>query len=141
MNSPLMSTSSTLLGLTFLIVLFALALWFVKRGNLPRTLRGGPLRVLASHGIGPGQQLLIVQVGAQTLLVGASAQSVNLICEIDSPLAATSPDAAATAGGQSDLTAPVPASAEKPATGTRSGMTPLPLHGSFGTLLNAMMRR
>lgn len=77
------SGSSTVAGLVLLIALFVLAIWILKRAQNPRLTRSQHLSVLAAQSIGPGQQLLIIRAGEQTLLIGASAQSVNLISAID----------------------------------------------------------
>lgn len=77
------SGSSTIAGLAVLMALFALAIWILKRAQSPRLSRSKHLSVLATQPIGPGQQLLIVRAGEQTLLIGASTQSVNLITAID----------------------------------------------------------
>lgn len=128
MNTPLISTGSTLMGLIFMVTLFALALWFIKRSQSSRNTGSGPLRVLATQSIGPGQQLIIVRAGEQTLLVGASAQSVNLICEIDS-------------AWQAHGTAGEPANtATSPALGHMPTGNPA-VSGAFTTLLQGMLRR
>jgi flagellar biosynthetic protein FliO len=84
LNAPAALTSTTI-GLFFLVLLFCAALWLLRRSHHPGV-RNGAMQIAERHVIGPGQQLMIVRVGGQTLLLGVCAQSVNLLSTLDAEL-------------------------------------------------------
>ena len=45
--------------------------------------------ILRALTVGPRERLLVVQVGARQLVIGVGANSVTLLCELDTPLAET----------------------------------------------------
>lgn len=67
--------------------LIALAAWFVRRW-VPGAAAGGSsaLRVLARVGVTPRQHAVLVQCGRRLLLVGASPDRMELLCEITDAL-------------------------------------------------------
>lgn len=69
--------------LALVLGLIGLAAWFVRRW-VPGAATGGSnaLRVLARVGVTPKQHAVLVQCGRRLLLVGASPDRMELLCEI-----------------------------------------------------------
>ncbi len=89
-----MTSSSWLPALWFLAILalVPLALWLLKRSPMQSAMLQRGTRVVGSTYLGPGQRLLTVEVGEgdsrRWLLLGATAQQINLLTELpaqDSP--------------------------------------------------------
>lgn len=75
------------LALAFVIGLVFLSAWLMKKvaaGRfLPGQTAGGAIRVLSRIPIGEKRYLMVVAVSERFLLLGVTAQSVNLIAELD----------------------------------------------------------
>jgi flagellar protein FliO/FliZ len=80
------SLLSVVTALAVVIGLILLAAWLLRR--LPGAgLRAMPgLRVVASLAIGPRERVVLVDVGGQQLLLGVTAQNVNLLHTLSEPL-------------------------------------------------------
>lgn len=78
--------------LAIVLVVFVLALRGLRRLQGGRTPQGA-LRVVGSLSLSPRERLLLVQVGAQQLLIGSSAQGMNCLHVLPEPLP-TDPPAA-----------------------------------------------
>ena len=69
-----------------IVALIPLTLWLLRRSRLGASLSSGPVKVISQTPIGPGQRLLVIEVrhGAQpqTLLLGVTAQQINLVAEL-----------------------------------------------------------
>lgn len=68
--------------LLLVLVLIPVALWAVKRLKLLPATGSGRMRVVESLSIGPRERLLIVNVGDESLLIGSTAQRIELLREI-----------------------------------------------------------
>jgi flagellar protein FliO/FliZ len=71
-------------GATFIMLLVVLAVIIglaaiVRRLNTRLPGRQGPVQVLSSTSVGPKERLLVVQVGQQKLLLGVTAQHIELL--------------------------------------------------------------
>ncbi len=84
--------------LVVVLVVFVVALRGLRRlqgagGRAPQ----GALRVVGSLSLSPRERLLLVQVGAQQLLIGSSAQGLNCLHVLPEPLPTEPPNAPALA--------------------------------------------
>ena len=82
----------------FLVIGLILALaWLLKKSRLVPGLAQNQLRVISVLPLGNREKLLVVKVGEQQVLLGMTPANINLLCQLDSPLAeppATMPFAA-----------------------------------------------
>lgn len=61
-----------------------LVLWLVKRlSQWPGNTAAGPLSMPASIMVGPRERIAVLKAGERTLLVGITAQSIQLLTELD----------------------------------------------------------
>jgi len=84
--------------LMLIIVLAAVpaSVWLMRRLPGFKASGGSTLMIRESLSLGPRERLMVIQSGDRHLLIGATAQAVNLVCELhDYPVAGVS---AATAG-------------------------------------------
>jgi len=90
--------SSWLPVLWFLVVLALIpaALWLLKRSPLAGLQPSGGTRVVGVTHLGPGQRLLTVEVGEgdsrRWLLLGATAQQIQLLTELPPQALPTTPE-------------------------------------------------
>ncbi len=94
-----------------------LGLWWRRRRRTPSQLEG--LRVLSRVNIGPKQQILWIQAGDRSLLVGATEHSISLLTEVSAKGAAAAPAISAV-----ETPAPLPSFAETLPTTTAPAPTP-----------------
>ena len=82
----------------FLVIGLILALaWLLKKSRLVPAMAQSQLRVISVLPLGNREKLLVVKVGEQQVLLGMTPANINLLCQLDSPLAeppATMPFAA-----------------------------------------------
>ena len=68
------------------------ALWFLRRarpnGNAAL---GSDCRIIRSLALGPRERLIVVSIGAKQLVLGVSGAAVSLLCELNPPLSASTP--------------------------------------------------
>ncbi|MCD8547352.1 MAG: flagellar biosynthetic protein FliO [Aeromonadaceae bacterium] len=83
--------ASWLLSCALVIGLILLLGWLLKKTRLNTRLSGSDLKVVASLALGYKERLLVVQVGQQQLLIGATPQQISLLCPLDEPLAPNAP--------------------------------------------------
>lgn len=91
MNNPVIEGPDILsLGASMLIVIgTVIALgWLYSRLRFNGGGRGSVIKIVASHGLGPKERLLLVEVGDRQLLVGMTASSVQTLHAFDRPVAA-----------------------------------------------------
>lgn len=69
----------TLLGLILVLVLIGLMGWILKRSQNFTQSGQGPFRVISAVALGPREKAVLLQVGDQQLLIGVTAQQVNLL--------------------------------------------------------------
>ncbi|MEX1221299.1 MAG: flagellar biosynthetic protein FliO [Idiomarina sp.] len=83
-QSPLGGDNILALLLSLLVVLaviFILAA-LMKRMNIKMQGHGSNMRVISNTALGPKERLLVVQVGESKLLLGVTAQSIQLLKEL-----------------------------------------------------------
>nr|WP_246624844.1 flagellar biosynthetic protein FliO [Oceanobacter mangrovi] len=82
----------------FLVLVLGLILllaWLAQRlrarGGMA-AFQGGkqPIRVVASQALGMKERIAVVEVGGKQLVLGITAQQINLLTELDEPLATAS---------------------------------------------------
>ena len=73
-------------GLIAVIAVFVAALWLLKRLQPGMRASSGPMRVLFILHLAPREKLLLVQVGAQQLLLGSSAQGLQCLHVLPEPI-------------------------------------------------------
>ena len=82
----------------FLVIGLILALaWLLKKSRLVPALAQNQLRVISALPLGNREKLLVVKVGEQQVLLGMTPTNINLLCQLETPLAepaATMPFAA-----------------------------------------------
>ncbi|GAA4496625.1 flagellar biosynthetic protein FliO [Pseudaeromonas paramecii] len=83
--------ASWLLSCALVIGLILALGWLLKKTRLNTRLTGSGLKVVASLALGYKERLLVVQVGQQQLLIGATPQQISLLCQLDEPLAPNAP--------------------------------------------------
>ncbi|MCS6861101.1 MAG: flagellar biosynthetic protein FliO [Abditibacteriales bacterium] len=77
---------AVVVGLIYLTV-YVLKLWMAKKPLLLGMSAQGDIKVLETVGLGPNRALHLVTVGEQKLLLASTANAVQLICEVESPVA------------------------------------------------------
>lgn len=88
------STSLLEVTLNLALVLGAIVLlaWIVKRVQGLDHGGAGQLRVTASLALGPKERLLVVEVGEQQILLGASHAGIHPLHVLDTPLSVETPE-------------------------------------------------
>lgn len=74
------------LNLGLVLAAIVLLAWIFKRVQGMDQPAAGQLRVTASLPLGPKERILVVQVGQQQLLVGASSAGINMLHVLDAPI-------------------------------------------------------
>jgi flagellar protein FliO/FliZ len=95
--------------LMLLVVLAAIpaALWTLKRlqSFRPRGLAAGPLEIVAQISVGQRERVMLVRVQDRVLVLGATAQQINLLGEADAAAALAAAPGPAGGPGFSNLLA------------------------------------
>lgn len=79
--SSALASFAVLIGV---ILSIPLVLWLVKRlSQWPGSAEQGPLSIPASITVGPRERIAVLKAGERTLLVGITAQSIQLLTELD----------------------------------------------------------
>jgi flagellar protein FliO/FliZ len=73
----------SLLAFIAVIAMIPLALWLMKRGQALRPRASGPLAVVAGLSMGPRERVAVIQAGGRYLVVGVTAQSINVLATLD----------------------------------------------------------
>lgn len=72
-----------LVGALVVVVGLAFAAqWWVRRSGLAPRMQGGAFEVLARHGVGRGQHVLVVRFGPRVLLVQQGREGMRTLCEL-----------------------------------------------------------
>ena len=77
------TTFGSLLFVVAFILFFA---WLLKRMRVPAMINQGGLNIVRQIPVGTRERIMIVQAGEEQFLVGVTAQSVQLISKLDTPL-------------------------------------------------------
>lgn len=72
----------------FLVIgLILLLAWLLKKSRLVPAMAQNQLRVISALPLGNREKLLVVKVGEQQVLLGMTPTSINLLCQLETPLA------------------------------------------------------
>ncbi len=87
-QSPLSAVNllQTLLGLVLVLACIVAVAWLLKRTNRFHAAANGKLKVIAGIPLGTRERLILVQVGEEQLLLGVTAQQINTLHKLDTPL-------------------------------------------------------
>ena len=78
---------ATTFGSLLFVVAFILFLaWLLKRMRVPAMINQSGLSVVRQIPVGTRERIMIVQAGEEQFLVGVTAQSIQLISKLDTPL-------------------------------------------------------
>ena len=75
------------LGLITVLVLIFVVAWIVKRYGSFNSTVGGNLRVVGGLSLGQKERVMLVQVGEKQMLLGVSPGKVEMLCQLDEPIA------------------------------------------------------
>lgn len=78
--------ATTLGSLLFVVVLILSLAWLLKRMRAPAFGQQKEFQVIRQLPIGTKERLMIVQVGEEQFLIGVTANSIQLISKLDTPL-------------------------------------------------------
>ncbi|MAX52530.1 MULTISPECIES: flagellar biosynthetic protein FliO [unclassified Methylophaga] len=87
-QSPLSAVNllQTILGLALVLACIVAVAWLLKRTNRFHTAANGKLKVIAGIALGTRERLVLVQVGEEQLLLGVTAQQINTLHKLETPL-------------------------------------------------------
>ncbi|MDN3610660.1 flagellar biosynthetic protein FliO [Vibrio ostreicida] len=89
----------TTFGSLIFVVAFILFLaWLLKRMRVPALMTQSGLNVVRQISVGTRERVMIVQAGEEQFLIGVTAQSVQLISKLESPLSPEELNKSALAG-------------------------------------------
>lgn len=80
------------LGLITVLVLIFVVAWIVKRYGSFNSTVGGNLRIVGGLSLGQKERVMLVQVGEKQILLGVSPGKVEMLCQLDEPLAVEEPE-------------------------------------------------
>ncbi|MZI92070.1 flagellar biosynthetic protein FliO [Vibrio sp. CAIM 722] len=79
--------ATTLGSLLFVIALILFLGWLLKRMRLPSMGQQKGLSIVRQLPVGTKERVMIIQAGEEQFLIGATAQSIQLIAKLETPLA------------------------------------------------------
>ncbi|MCG3730487.1 flagellar biosynthetic protein FliO [Vibrio cincinnatiensis] len=85
--------ATTFGSLLFVVVLILCLAWLLKRMRVPTFGQHKGFQVMRQLPIGTKERLMIVQVGEEQFLIGVTAQSIQLISKLETPLTQETYDA------------------------------------------------
>ena len=87
-TSPLPSGAivETLLGLLLVLAIIVLLAWLIKRTNRFQATANGEMKIIAGLPLGPRERAILLQVGEQQILVGVTAQHVQTLHVLETPI-------------------------------------------------------
>lgn len=77
----------TVLGMILVIGVIVALAWLVRRMGKMNGFLSGEIKVVSSLSLGTREKLVVVQVGGEQFLVGATSQQITRIARINSPIA------------------------------------------------------
>lgn len=89
LTTPPVTTSAlleTLLGLFMVLGCIAFLAWLLRRTNRFQSSANGEMKIITSLALGPRQRAVLLQVGEQQILLGVTAQSVQTLHILETPL-------------------------------------------------------
>lgn len=84
------SMIQVVLALALVLCLIVAAAWLMRRFSLAPRSGNGQMRVVSGVMVGQRERVVIVEVGEQWLVLGVTAQNVNLLSHLPKPENATS---------------------------------------------------
>ncbi|MDB2705165.1 flagellar biosynthetic protein FliO [Pseudomonadota bacterium] len=69
----------TMLGLILVLSLIVFLAWLLRRTGRFQMTANGEMKIIASIALGPRERAVLLQVGEQQLLVGVTAQQINIL--------------------------------------------------------------
>jgi len=87
-TTPLSSAAlvETLLGLVFVLAIIVILAWLIKRTNRFQATANGEMKIIAGLALGARERAVLLQVGEQQILVGVTAQQVQTLHILDTPI-------------------------------------------------------
>lgn len=87
-TTPLSSTAlvETFLGLLLVLAIIVILAWLIKRTNRFHATANGEMKIIAGLSLGPRERAVLLQVGEQQILVGVTAQHVQTLHILDTPI-------------------------------------------------------
>ena len=87
-TTPLSSAAlvETLLGLVFVLAIIVILAWLIKRTNRFQATANGEMKIIAGLALGARERAVLLQVGEQQILVGVTAQQVQTLHVLDTPI-------------------------------------------------------
>ncbi|OUR64994.1 flagellar biosynthetic protein FliO [Methylophaga sp. 42_25_T18] len=89
LTTPTLSSGAiveTLLGLTLVLAIIILLAWLIKRTNRFQATANGEMKIIAGLPLGPRERAILLQVGEQQILVGVTAQHVQTLHILETPI-------------------------------------------------------
>jgi len=84
--------ATTLGSLLFVIALILGMAWLLKRMRVPAFGQQKGLSVVRQLPVGTKERLMIVQAGNEQFLIGVTAQSINMLSKLETPLTQEEPE-------------------------------------------------
>lgn len=78
----------TIIGMIVVIGIIVALAWLVRRMGRMNGLLSGEIKIVSSLSLGTREKLVLVQVGGEQFLLGATAQQINRIARIKLPITA-----------------------------------------------------
>lgn len=78
----------TIIGMIVVIGIIVALAWLVRRMGRMNGLLSGEIKIVSSLSLGTREKLVLVQVGEEQFLLGATAQQINRIARIKLPITA-----------------------------------------------------
>lgn len=82
----------TLVGLLLVLATIAFVAWLLRRTNSFTSSANGQMKIIAGLPLGPRERAVLIQVGDKQILVGVTAQHVQTLHVLDTPLDSNSAD-------------------------------------------------
>jgi len=89
LTTPTLSSGAiveTLLGLILVLAIIILLAWLIKRTNRFQATANGEMKIIAGLPLGPRERAILLQVGEQQILVGVTAQHVQTLHILETPI-------------------------------------------------------
>src|SRR3569833_152394 len=86
MNSNMSNVVKTAVGMIVVIGIIVALAWLVRRKGKMNGLMSGEVKIVSSLSLGAREKIVLVQVGEEQFLLGATPQQINRIARIKSPV-------------------------------------------------------
>jgi flagellar protein FliO/FliZ len=85
-QAPNLDLATTAGSLVFVIIFILFLAWVLKRMKLPTMTGQKDFKVVRQMTVGTKERMMVIQVGEEQFLIGATTQSIQLISKLDTPL-------------------------------------------------------